>query len=395
MSIKSKRIYSIDVFRGLTMLFMIFVNDVASVSNIPEWIGHKAANEDAMGLADIVFPCFLFIVGMAIPLAIKNRQKKKDSSFMLIYHIIIRSAALIILGVFMVNMSGLNSEATGMNKNLFGLLMLFSAILIWNVYPKTEGFKKKLFISFKIIGIIGLILLAFIYRGGQGENIRYMQTSWWGILGLIGWSYLYCSILYILFKKNVYAMIAVFILFLTFNILSLADLLGPFEFLWIVGNGSVPLMTMAGLLTSLILMRHKNDLKPYSGMTKILAFGLIMLIAGYILRPYFGISKIIGTPSWALYCSAIATALFAFLLWLVDYKKILRWAIIVKPAGSNTLLTYLVPDILYYFMWLLAITFLSDYFGDGFVGIIRSIVFSFIVIGIVGILTRLKIRLQL
>ena len=374
---------------------MIFVNDVASVSNIPEWIGHKPANVDAMGLADIVFPCFLFIVGLAIPFALKAREKKGNNSIMLIYHIIIRSAALIILGVLMVNIPGLNAEATGINKNLWALIMLISAIMVWNVYPKSEGYKKYLFLSLKIIGFISLIILAIIYRGGNGENIRHLRTSWWGILGLIGWSYLYCSVLYILFKKKVPAMIIVFILFLTFNILSRADALGSFSFIWIVGNGCVPIMTMAGLLTSLILLKHKNDFKPYTAMIKIMIFGVIMLIAGFILRPYFGISKIIGTPTWALYCSTIACVLFAFLYWLVDYKKISSWAVIVKPAGSNTLLTYLIPDIIYYLIWLFGITFLSDYFGDGFVGIIRSIVFSFLVIGIAGILSRLKIKLQL
>lgn len=377
------------------MLFMIFVNDVASVSNIPKWIGHMPANVDAMGLADVVFPCFLFIVGMAIPFAIKARENKGDKSLRLIYHIIIRSAALIILGVLMVNIPGFNAQATGMNKNLWALIMLLSAILVWNVYPKSEGYKRYLFLSLKILGFITLIILGIIYRGGEGENIRYLRTSWWGILGLIGWSYLYCSVLYILFRKKVPAMIIVFILFITFNILSRSNALGPFDFIWIVGNGCIPIMTMAGLLTSLILLKHKNDFKPYPAMIEIISFGLIMLIAGYILRPYFGISKIIGTPTWALYCSAISCALFAFLYWLVDYKKISKWAIIIKPAGSNTLLTYIIPDILYYSMWLFGISFLSDFFGEGFVGIIRSVVFSFLVIAIVGLLTKLKIRLQL
>ncbi|MDB5013507.1 MAG: hypothetical protein JWQ25_1709, partial [Daejeonella sp.] len=41
-----KRLLAIDVFRAITMLLMIFVNDVSGVKNIPEWIEHVKANED-------------------------------------------------------------------------------------------------------------------------------------------------------------------------------------------------------------------------------------------------------------------------------------------------------------------------------------------------------------
>ncbi|MBE9517842.1 MAG: DUF1624 domain-containing protein, partial [Bacteroidetes bacterium] len=60
----SNRLKSIDILRALTMLLMIFVNDLWSLTDIPAWLEHKAANEDGMGLADVVFPAFLLIVGL-------------------------------------------------------------------------------------------------------------------------------------------------------------------------------------------------------------------------------------------------------------------------------------------------------------------------------------------
>ncbi|MCK4751199.1 MAG: hypothetical protein KAT15_29270, partial [Bacteroidales bacterium] len=51
------------------MLLMIYVNDLWTLTDIPEWLGHKAADVDGMGLADVVFPAFLFIVGLSIPWA--------------------------------------------------------------------------------------------------------------------------------------------------------------------------------------------------------------------------------------------------------------------------------------------------------------------------------------
>ena len=59
------------------MLLMIFVNDLWSLTDIPGWLGHKAASEDGMGLADVVFPAFLLIVGLSIPHAIRARSEER------------------------------------------------------------------------------------------------------------------------------------------------------------------------------------------------------------------------------------------------------------------------------------------------------------------------------
>ena len=67
---------AIDMLRGLTMFLMIFVNDFWTVGGVPHWLEHAATHEDAMGLSDIVFPLFLFVVGLSIPYAIEHRFQK-------------------------------------------------------------------------------------------------------------------------------------------------------------------------------------------------------------------------------------------------------------------------------------------------------------------------------
>jgi heparan-alpha-glucosaminide N-acetyltransferase len=44
------RFKSIDILRSLTMLLMIFVNDLWTLTDVPEWLGHKGAREDGLGL---------------------------------------------------------------------------------------------------------------------------------------------------------------------------------------------------------------------------------------------------------------------------------------------------------------------------------------------------------
>ena len=103
---KSARIVSIDAFRGITILAMVFVNEIAGVSGIPQWLKHMPAHADAMSFPDVVFPAFLFIVGMSIPFAIRARIAQGADGWALQRHIAYRALALIVMGVFMVNAEG-------------------------------------------------------------------------------------------------------------------------------------------------------------------------------------------------------------------------------------------------------------------------------------------------
>ena len=98
----TNRIYSIDIMRGLTLVLMLFVNDLY-MPGVPEWLGHSKANFDGMGLADWVFPGFLFMVGMAIPFSIGNRIAKEENTFSIARHIVTRTVSLLIIGVLMLN----------------------------------------------------------------------------------------------------------------------------------------------------------------------------------------------------------------------------------------------------------------------------------------------------
>src|SRR5260370_5582964 len=97
------RILSIDIFRGLTMAVMIFVNALAEVRGLPWWTYHAHANQDLMTYVDMVFPFFLFIVGMSLPLSVEQRVKRNPSLPALSLHVAIRSASLVALGLILAN----------------------------------------------------------------------------------------------------------------------------------------------------------------------------------------------------------------------------------------------------------------------------------------------------
>ena len=196
------RIESIDLLRAVTMLLMIFVNDLGSLNDIPLWLEHKKPGVDGIGLADVVFPAFLFIVGLSIPFAMDSRLKKGDNDKQVVFHILLRSMALLIMGVFLVNGETINVTATGMPRYVYNGLCCLSFILVWNSYPKTAG--RYFVLAARGTGIIVLLLLAYFYRGGEDGNIERFGTQWWGILGLIGWAYLVSSLITLVAKNNFY-----------------------------------------------------------------------------------------------------------------------------------------------------------------------------------------------
>src|SRR3954454_7050670 len=99
----ASRVFSIDIFRGLTIAVMIFVNELAEVRGLPWWTYHAHEDKDVMTYVDMVFPFFLFIVGMAMPLSVEQRLKRNASGARHWMHVLARSFSLLVLGLILAN----------------------------------------------------------------------------------------------------------------------------------------------------------------------------------------------------------------------------------------------------------------------------------------------------
>lgn len=243
----TERVSTIDILRALTMVLMIFVNDLWSLTNIPAWLGHVDAGVDGIGLADVVFPAFLFIVGLSIPYAMENRRNQGDTDGQLVKHVLWRTVALLIMGVFLVNGETINAAATGMPRYVWGPLCCLCFILIWNSYPKNAS--PWLVNGVRIIAGGTLIFLAIIYRGGPDDGIRYFSPQWWGILGLIGWAYLVSALVAIAAKGNIKIVAGAWIFFSLLSMVSHAGLIPDF-FSFIpppISGGTIVGLTLGGV----------------------------------------------------------------------------------------------------------------------------------------------------
>jgi heparan-alpha-glucosaminide N-acetyltransferase len=385
-----KRLLSIDVLRALTMLLMIFVNDASSVGGIPAWLDHAKETEDALGFADVIFPAFLFIAGLSIPLAIKSRLSKGDNTRQVLFYILSRSAALLIMGFYHVNLEGY-SPAAILPRAVWEILITISFFLVWLDYPDTMAKVKKY--TLMGIGIASLIVLAILFRGGDMVHPIWMRTSWWGILGIIGWSYLVCALIYYLTKGNLKWLVGTWVILITINISAHTFL--DHDLLPIFGDVSAEALTMGGVVTIALysyLVKIEKTKKLWLLFT-ILGIGLIA--AGLIIRPYAeGISKIRSTPAWIFLSSGITILMFEFFIYLVDVKGKANWFKIIRPAGTSTLTCYLLPYLQVAIIELLNVAY-PAIFNSGIIGLLRSIATSLIIIWLVGLMEKKRLRLKI
>jgi heparan-alpha-glucosaminide N-acetyltransferase len=393
----TSRIASIDVFRGLTMMVMIFVNDLSGVRGLPWWTYHAHMQQDAMTYVDMVFPFFLFIVGMSMPIAIAGRLKRNRSYVALWGHILSRSIGLVVLGLILANAEKGDPIRMGLSTAAWALLGLAGAILFWLV-PSRDTRHARIFLGLRIVGFLMIVGVFAIFRRTTQGTTAWIDFSYPEILGLIGFAYFSVALLYVSTRRWPWAPLAWFVALTAFCALKTAQIIHlprhlPL-YIWPFGGGASCSIVMAGVVTSIIFLgKHRWQLLRQK-MWLALGFAVVTLAAAWILAP-LGISKIRATPTWCLASVGASVLCFMLLYWICDVKGKTRWAFFVKPAGENTLLTYLLPDIYAFLTALVGFTYLDRYFQTGASGVIGSILFTFAILAVSAVLTRMRIRLQL
>lgn len=394
----SARIASIDVLRGLTMAVMIFVNDLDGVNGLPWWTRHAKAEQNVMTYVDMVFPFFLFSLGLSLPIAIRQRLKKNPSLPALWGHTLLRSLCLVVLGVILANAREGDPALMHLPSFAWTLLALLGMSLYLSVYNGNER-HVALYRSLRIAGLIlTIVMLTLFRRITQDGRVAWLDFSYLEILGLLGCTYFAVSLLYIPTRRWPWAPTAWFVLLTGFSVLCAARWF-VFErhvplYLWPFGDGTMAFIAMAGVVTANIFFGERSGDSPGYKLLVGSCFGIALLAAGRIFTS-LGISKIRDTPTWGLYSTGAAVLLFTFLFWLCDVRRHTTWASFVRPAGANTLLTYLLPDYWFFLISLTGFTWFDSHFNQGLIGTIGAALFTGAILTLAAQFTRLRIRLQL
>jgi heparan-alpha-glucosaminide N-acetyltransferase len=402
------RLRSLDALRGLTILVMIFVNDLAGVAGAPPWMKHLSPPlGDGMTFVDVVFPAFLFIVGMSIPLSIGLRLERGEALRSVWRRVLARTFGLLVIGVLIVNADSM-PEGSLPSPALWGLLMYLGVFLVWGAAPKALSPRRVTVL--RVAGVALLVALALLYQGAGSGALIELRTSWWGILGLIGWGYLVASVVYIAFRRNLAAVIGIIPLLYCIYV---AHAVGFFSGWWISGFvavgpmlGSHAAVVVSGMALGMVLapgsrvQGHTGRLRWAILYALALATSAHLLHAARDVHPMFIVNKILATPPWCLWSSAITVAAWAVLYRQIDMERPGRWASFLEAAGQNPLTAYVLAPIFEYAFILsskaLNVPNVYDQLGAHYAtGLPRSILFALFVVWLTGRLRRRGIQLGL
>jgi heparan-alpha-glucosaminide N-acetyltransferase len=422
------RVASVDALRGLVITLMIFVNDVAGVDHAPTWLKHVGANFDGMTLPDLVFPAFLFLAGMSIPLSFSRAIDEGQPHRALVLKVLGRTFALLVMGVLMVNMEEHNPWFRG----AWGILAYVAMLFAFVVLPAKEHPRYRFFAAARWIGLFSLLALALAYRTPTGEHLLlgplfssretiWLAHSWWGILGLIGWAYLVATLVYLYLGRRrewlVGATALIMLLYIA-DASSYGTRLASRPWLegvrplvnfvqavlgWVNGHvsigsslGALAAITTAGcclgtLLTSRSeLQSHQERMRWGAG------FAAGLFIAALLLDAPYGINKIHATPAWCLLCAGLTASAWVFLYWRIDVRQHRVLARIVGPAGANPLLAYLLHPLLFMLADLAGIPL--DFYRSAQWPVLASLtgclMMALLVVQLTGLIVRTGYRLK-
>ncbi len=329
-----KRLVSLDIFRGATIGAMIIVNNLQSWSDTPCFPQLVHAEWNGCTLADLIFPFFLFIVGVSTVFSLDRRVQTGESSLQLYRHVLIRSTILFLLGLL------------ACSYFFFG--WLFQAIFppeatqksIWAIFLSPPANIDVWFFSLANLRILGVLQrIALVYLavailviktrsrwGLQAIIAGALLLVYWGLMSLPGFKLLPGQDLGAYIDRAVFGEAHLWRFTRTW------DPEGLLSTLPAIATG------LAGALTGYWL-RSKHD--RHTKLFGLLAAGCLGILVGAAWGRVFPLNKYLWTSSYVVYSAGCALVSLGACYWLFD---LLDWKIfVIQPLvwlGMNPLFAY-------------------------------------------------------
>ena len=319
---KSERLLSLDVFRGITIAGMILVNNPGTWDAIYPPLRHAEWN--GCTPTDLIFPFFLFIVGVAIPFALGKRIERGDSHKKIIMQITRRSIILFLLGIL------LHSFPFG----LFGTYFSFSTV--------------------RIPGVLQRIAIVYFIT-----SILYLKTNYkvlintGALLLILYWLTMILIPVPGIGKANLEP---------TTNLSAWIDrtLLG--NHIWSESKfwdpegifSTIPAITTSiiGILTGLWL---KSDKDKIIKAVWLFVIGCLCLAVGYIWSAWFPLNKNLWTSSYVLYTGGLALLFLGICYWFIDVRNSKWWVKPFQVYGINAITVYFLSELTTIILYLIKI----------------------------------------
>ncbi len=314
---KSERLLSLDVFRGITIAGMILVNNPGTWSSIYPPFRHAEWN--GCTPTDLIFPFFLFIVGVAITYSLSKRKEQGADQTKLILQIFKRSAVLFLLGLIM---AGFPYFELGTIR-IPGVLQRIAVVyLVTSIIFLKSNIKTQVYLTAGFL-ILYWILMTFIPVPGVGYANLQPETNlgaWLDRLLLSGhlWS-----------SSKIW------------------DPEGLLSTLPAISTGLI------GVLTGHWL---RSDRDKVIKTLWLFVFGNILMAAGWVWDGWFPINKSLWTSSYVLYTGGLALQFLGMCYWFIDVKGYKWWIKPFQVYGLNAITVFFLSGIVAKILYLVKVT---------------------------------------
>ena len=294
----SGRLVSLDVFRGLTIAGMVLVNNPGTWSSVywpllhAEWHGWTPT--------DLVFPFFLFIVGVSITLAFGRRVEEGTVKRELYFKVLKRAAIIFGLGLFLNAFPYFQLSTVRIPGVLQRIALCY---LIASLIFLTTKVRTQLLIALGLLVVYWLLMTNLAAPGWAAGDLT---------------------------KEG--------------SIASFVDrkLLGAH--IWRQGKvydpegllSTIPAIatTLLGVLTGHWLRNERTRMEKVVGM---FVAGAVCVALGWMWNKGFPINKPLWTSSYVLFTAGLGLQLLALCYWVIDIKGYRRWAWPFEVFGVNAL----------------------------------------------------------
>lgn len=307
---KVRRMVSLDVFRGATIAAMILVNNPGS--SAAYWpLQHAKWN--GWTPTDLVFPFFLFIVGVSLVLSFQSRLGRGDSTRSLLWHTVKRSLAIFALGVFLNGLPAFHLATWRIYGVLQRIALAYFVSALITLYCKT--YARALWVAALLVGYWLLM--------------RYVPVPGYGTPG--------SDILFLHPNANLAA-------YLDRKLMMghLYDRTRDPEGLL----STLPAIatTLCGVLTGQWLGANRPQNQKMLGM---LGMGVIGVVLGEVWSVWFPMNKNLWTSSYVLFTAGLALVCLSMCYWITDVRQRQGWwTTLFVIFGTNAIAAYVLSELL-------------------------------------------------
>lgn len=315
------RLVSLDVFRGITIAGMVLVNNPGTWSSIywplehAEWHGWTPT--------DLIFPFFVFIVGVAIPLAFGRRLESGGSKRDLYWKIARRTLIIFALGMFLAGFPYFQLSTIRIPGVLQRLAVcyLFASLIFLKTKVRTQ-----IIITIALL-LVYWLLMTLLHAPGFAAGDLSKEGSVASFVDRV------------IFGPHIWKQGKVY---------------DPEGLL-----STIPAIATAlfGVLTGQWLRTGKSQ---YEKVTGLFVAGAVCAVIGWCWNPFFPINKSLWTSSYVFFTGGLALEFLALCYWLIDIRKYQRWAKPFVVFGVNAIVLFVGTGVMARLMGLIKLPWGSE-----------------------------------